>query len=248
MTRFSKAFAGLAGGAAIAALAAAPALAFTTPSVTNLGSPSDNAATTQTVEVVRGVGLIDGVGNATPNPNSGDTLTINFSGFAATQATYKAFLCNPKAANPVYDGILDCAELSGATVATATGSGTMSNIRVGDGGFFVRHDGQRDWECAESTPAPAPGDSFPKAGVVDPTDFGVGPTTLYRDCYVVVRNVSTSQSDTTPSSNELFPVSFVAANPGTQVPEAPYAALMPLAALAVGGGAFLIVRRRSAAV
>ena len=240
MTRFSKALAGIAGGAALAAFAAAPALAFTASPITNLASPADNAGTTDRVEVVRGPGVLDGSGNALPNDVSGGTLTINFSGFAVTAGpvTYKPFLCNPKA-SAVYDGTLDCIELAGNTVLSATGAGVMNNIRVGDGGFFKRRDGQRSWQCAE-----VPVGSV--VGVQDGIDYGNGTIDrIYSECFVVVRNVSGANNDTAPANNELFPVRFVADTPPPSVPEAPYAALMPAAAIAVAGGAYLIVRRRA---
>lgn len=86
-------------------------------------------------------------------------------------------------------------------------------------------------------------------GVVDPNDYGNGPgaSKIYTDCFVIVRNVSSNQNSKADADNEVFPVRFVNSTPGTPVPEAPYAALLPAAALAVAGGGYLIVRRRGTA-
>jgi hypothetical protein len=227
--RFKKFVTGAIGTAAVM-LFAVPAGAFVAgvaggTAVTDLVGPNDVSGTTDRVEVVKGTTAFNG-----------DNLVANFKGFAANSAnpTYRAVLCNPKIAAGVFNAATDCISLTSSTPTSTTGTGVINDIKTGDGGHTARAvNGDIDWEC-DSTGSPA--------GTVDPTDYGVGPTKVYNECYVVIREGSPFEAD--PAKNELFPVRFVAGGPGPVVPEAPFAVLLPLGALAAVGGAYLILRRR----
>jgi hypothetical protein len=224
--RLKNIVAGALGGVAMLALAAGPATAFLAPNPTSLVGPNDVAGTTNTVEVVKGTSAF-----------TGDSLTANFSGLVADAANpaFNAFLCNPKAATGTYNGATDCISLTAPVVNSTSGGGIIAGIKTGDGGHESRTvNGNTDWEC-DVTGSPT--------GVVDPTDYGVGPTKVYSDCYVVIREGSLF--DTSDSKNELFPVKFVTGAPPQDVPEARFAILLPLGGLAAVGGAYFILRRRT---
>lgn len=233
--RFNKTLVGIAGGVAAATLAAGSASAFVASNITDLVSPSDVAATTDRIEVVSGP---DGLLNATTAANSGDAITINFSGFAPVPAgaQYQALLCSPQANTPGYDAVLECVNLNASPVLSTTGSGVI-NAKIGDGGNYARvANGDRIFECdAAGTPA----------GVVDNSDYGSGPSKLYNRCFVVVRQQGAGND---PSKNQLFPVEFVADEPDPVIPEAPYGVLLPLGGLAAAAGAYVVLRRRTPAV
>ena len=224
--RLKNIVAGALGGMAVIALAAGSASAFLAPTVTNLVGPNDVAGTTNTIEVVKGADAF-----------SGDSLTANFSGLVAdaSNPAFNVFLCNPKAATGTYNGSTDCLPLTAPTVNSTNGGGIIAGIKIGDGAHDARAiSGNIDWECDASGSV---------AGVVDPIDHGVGPSKIYSDCFVVIREGSLV--DTSDSKNELFPVKFVTGAPPQDVPEAPFAILLPLGGLAAVGGAYLILRRRT---
>ena len=171
-------------------IAAAAAFPASDPSA--LVAPHDDPATPKTIEVVKGA-----------DPFTGDILTANFSGFVANPngGRYWAMLCNPKIESGSFNSVLDCVQLTAGVQISATGSGSIENIVIGDGGNGLRLTGDLAWECDAS------GSS---TGVTDTSDHGAGPTLIYRDCFVVVREGSVLEASAT--KNELFPVRFVDPN------------------------------------
>jgi hypothetical protein len=233
--RINKTLVGIAGGVAAATLAAGSASAFVATNITDLVSPSDVAGTTDRVEVVSGP---DGLLTATQAAGSGESIIINFSGFAPNTngINYQAMLCSPKANTPGYDALLECINLNASPVLSTTGSGVI-NAKVGDGGNYARtQNADRIWEC-DATGSPA--------GITDNTDYGSGPSKLFNRCFIVVREQGGGND---PSKNQLFPVEFVADEPDPVIPEAPYGVLLPLGGLAAAAGAYVVLRRRTPAV
>lgn len=128
--------------------------------------------------------------------------------------------CFKTIADPTFDPALDCDIVSGAFTSVAPGATTFNFLYRGT----FRGDSPSDipFACAE------PGYTSPNA------------YTVLNTCFI---RITTGSPGNTDNDTEV-PVTFSAGGPGPVIPEAPYAALLPLGALAVLGGGYLVLRNR----
>jgi hypothetical protein len=183
------------------------------------------------IGVIAGVLLIGapawaGSGTATPNSNlpSPATVVVTWTGMAANGAIYISQCDGSDPADPAWDSTINCSFLSQVQRAgTPTGTGSYNT-------FTVKLDpGADTFVCG---PASGP------TGTVQPDG-----RTLYNNCTIRVTDVSPD----TRTREFFLPISF-ADQPGNQVPEAPFAILLPIGGIALIGGAYLILRGRKPAL
>jgi hypothetical protein len=170
-------------------------------------------------------------------PNSGITplqlVKVNWAGMNANTTVFIE-LCNNKTAAEGFDPIADCkSRVSRASGFNSTGSGSTGTNSTTNKDYAVRsNEASADgtWACAGTGT---------DVTTVSNQQTGVTPV-LYATCKIHV--FTGSLGDGSP---ELYlPITFAGGTPSPVVPEAPYAVLLPLASIAVLGGAFLVLRNK----
>lgn len=170
-----------------------------------------------------------GAHTVTPSTNltDGQLVTVSITGLPAT-STANIIQCNNDQ-GAAFDVGVDCAPLSlTQEVMNASGAGTKQfAVKQEPQGYL---DGDVNWRC-------------------DPTGTADGSTTIIGPVGDPVRvfsvcRIRVNSGSFTASTDESFQDITFASGPGTEVPEAPYAVLFPIAGAAVAGGAYLILRGR----
>ena len=144
----------------------------------------------------------------------GETITIT-GATSALSSALQFSLCNEANAGPAFNPVTDC----------SADSADPSNISVG-GTFSV----------AYSLPLSLGGQGTPGNGI----KCGPQPNGTNLNCRMRVQD-TTDFLDTTAASNQFVLLSFGTSQP--VVPEAPVAVLLPIGALVVLGGGYLMIRR-----
>jgi hypothetical protein len=166
----------------------------------------------------------------TPNAQGKATVTVNWTGMAQNQPVIIE-QCNN--VNAGFELLNDCTFLSLILVnGTANGEGntTFTVSKVQDGW----EDLSRPWVCDPSG-----------------TPDGSGPLDAEgRQVFSTCRIRVTDESRETTTRQFFLPFQFGQGEPEPEpvVPEAPFAVLLPLGAVAVAGGAFFVLRNRKPAL
>lgn len=189
------------------------------------------------------------ISTSTINVGSGfvsQPVDVNVSGLSGNPSFNIALCNNDQGAD--FDPTFDC-DLIGSRQSIsllADGSRVLTGTTTPFQAFAVRSiplDPDADWRCAPD-------------GTTDGATVVTAGQRVYSTCRVRVwtggltdttsqsfQNV-TFQAVTPPPTTTAPPTTTTAPGPDPVVPEAPYAALLPLGAVAVLGGGYLIVRNR----
>ena len=169
----------------------------------------------------------------TPSTNltNNQSVSVSFSGLPAF-ATATIMQCNNDQ-GLAFSVLDDCAFNAFLPAnADASGAGSESYIVEKEPNGYA--DGDVNWKCDTT------GDATGSVVVTGPTG---GPVRVFSTCRIrVVSGVATG------ADNESFQNISFATAPDPVVPEAPFAALLPVGAVAVLAGGYLIVRGRKPAL
>jgi hypothetical protein len=160
---------------------------------------------------------VSGTVNATPTSglSNGDLVTINWNGWNPNDLMFFQE-CNTNSAT--LDITQDCSPLSLLTAQSdGNGAGTFDSFQVYVGKLLDRG---LPWQCLPE-------------GQTAPPGF-----TTFHTCYIRV----TQTTGDNLGDQKFIPITFATTTP--PVPEAPYAIFLPLGALAVLAGGYVIVRNR----
>jgi len=152
------------------------------------------------------------------------SVTVNWAGMPANEMLFIT-QCRRDVADAEFDPFADCALAS--TQITVNPS---SNPGSGSKAFTLFHgaepSGDSDWGCFNTQNG---GEDTVPAYITDP----------HETCYI--RVTAGSQDNTT--DDFVIPVTFQSSS--VPVPEVPLPVVLPLAGLALAGGGFFLMRRRS---
>jgi len=160
-----------------------------------------------------------------PFPQDIGSFTINYSGFTPNQNVL-AEQCDGLAPTaPGYSATIDCdtATEPAGVRASSTGAGTFPSYDINFGFYAFRGDSPSSLFTCLSPNQPAP-------VVTDPQ---------FRNCQLKLTNL-----DTSAQSTDAF-LTMTLAEPGAQIPETPIALLLPISAVLLLGGGYVVFRRRS---
>jgi hypothetical protein len=169
-------------------------------------------------------------------PSSGITdgqfITVSWSGYNPNEIVF-INQCRKPQDDPTFDYVNDCSQGTGANPSSAAdGSGSVQ-FQV----FVGSEPVNGEWACGADT---------------------VGGSIVYSTCYIrtspgaaagLSRDESAAFTMSVGGGTTTTTVADTTTTtiPGTDVPEAPYAALLPLGALALLGGGYIVHRSRKAA-
>jgi hypothetical protein len=161
-------------------------------------------------------------------PNSGDGTTpaqfpISVTGFTPTTDTIDLMICDPTdpTTDPTWTAAAHC----------DFGTDVSKNANASGGASFTAAQGPPMFRGI------SPSSIFACNAAGDPAVSGVN---NYTNCRLVAMNAT---GDIHPSL--VSSITLTLSPPNGQVPEVPYAVILPIGALIVGGG-FLLIRRRRA--
>lgn len=158
--------------------------------------------------------------NGIPQGGFGYTpLQVSGSGVAPNDIIFIS-QCFKTVADPTFDPALDCDPGSQGNFTVAPGATSFSVVYRGT----FRGDSVSDYSFACAEPGFASPNGYP----------------VLNTCFVRITVGSPGNTD----NDTEVPVTFSAGGPGPVIPEAPYAALLPLGALAVLGGGYFVLRNR----
>lgn len=168
------------------------------------------------------VGAADAAITVTPNQDltAGATVTITGTGLSPGQLGFVYECFESDTTKPTFDFANDCYSYSQVTfVADASGNATISGYQI----LAETDQVNGEYACGRETPG---------------TEGTLPPENVRDTCYIRI-NSNTPQDNAT---DQFFPIEFVYND--VPIPEAPYAALLPIGALAVLGGGYLVLRNR----
>ena len=168
-------------------------------------------------------------GSGTVTPNTGLTdqdVTVAYSGMAPNGQAFISQCNNDQGTD--FDLLADCSFLS-LKQGDIDASGNGSKVFPVKKNPTELADGDVDWRCdASGTPT----------GQLDANNIRV-----FSVCRIRV-----TDGDYATTTNAFFRDITFAGEPEPVVPEAPYAILLPLGAVAVAGAAFMVLRNRKPAL
>jgi hypothetical protein len=175
------------------------------------------------------------VGNIPSGPNAGKPapfdVVVNGYGTAANTKVFEEICDGVDPTDPSWDVSLDCD--TGTANSNAIASGGVASFPAADANLHIKPFRGASpnglFNCI------APGDPDPGNGL---TTFGGT-----QGSHCTLRTVQDTLQGTT--NQQFLQLTLTPAGGGGEVPEVPYAVILPLGALAVGGAFFFLRRRRA---
>jgi hypothetical protein len=175
-------------------------------------------------------------GAVTIAPNSGVTdgqfVTVTWSGYNPNEIVF-INQCRKAQDDPTFNFINDCSQGTGANPSSDASGAGSAQFQI----FVGSEPVNGDWACGVDTV----GGSVVSNVCYVRTAPGAIAGTSRDETASFTMDVGGGTTTTTEASTTTTTI------PGTDVPEAPYAALLPLGAVALIGGGYIIRRSRKAA-